>query len=235
MFRTTLTHNNTAGTEVNDAPYTEAHARTALIRAVRRGYDVEATAAGGAFITWARLDLDPREDGRVLRHFRGLTITPDKPVGKLTPTQSEDLDMIEQAGERARIEQEGGRDVIRCGFLRVPPGLTARYRDRGYVTVEEDGRARLTLAALLARHAQGHVTRTTAPAGWGRPADSGLITAGLNKPGRRAGLTYSGSSWAVCSCAELTACADTREGARFKAREHRCAMTAAFVTARLTA
>ncbi|MDA5279873.1 hypothetical protein [Streptomyces sp. Isolate_45] len=100
-------------TEVNDSPHTEAHARATLVRAVSRSYGVD------------------REDGRVLQYFRGLTVNSDVPASRLTGVQREDLDIIEQAGPRARFEEQDGAEVVTTGCFRIPPGRPPDTADLG--------------------------------------------------------------------------------------------------------
>ncbi|WP_367132989.1 MULTISPECIES: hypothetical protein [Streptomyces] len=69
-----------------------------------------------------------------------------------------------------------------------------------------------------------HRTWTTLPRGWVHPSDSRHQqlwgSAGLNRPGRRAGLVGDHGSWAFCSCGWDRAC-ESREGARWAAKRHR--------------
>ncbi|CAM5306293.1 hypothetical protein [Streptomyces abikoensis] len=69
-----------------------------------------------------------------------------------------------------------------------------------------------------------HRTWTTSPRGWVHPGDSRHQqfwgSAGLNRPGRRAGLVGDHTSWAFCSCGWKCAC-EGRQEARRAAKRHR--------------
>ncbi|MGW1353045.1 hypothetical protein ACWCQE_27820 [Streptomyces sp. NPDC002409] len=227
MYRETVTHAH--GTTEGTA--SEQHAVMLLVRAVRRGYAIEATAAGGALITWTRHLFGPGEN-TVIRADRSITLEPSTPVGTLSDAVRADLDLID--GDRhARYDEEGGRRVIRGLLWRIPAFTTARLRARGLV-VEEGERVRLSLTARLGLLAHAHRTRTAAPNGWYRPsAGASYGSAGLNRPGGRAGMLYDGGSAAVCSCGDLSAFGGDRGEARRLAREHRRAVAAAFVAERL--
>ncbi|MDN3056877.1 hypothetical protein PH213_20445 [Streptomyces sp. SRF1] len=228
MFRETITH---AG-GITEGSASEAHARYLLRRAVNRGYDVEATEAGGAVITWTVRRLGPG-GGNVIEEPRSIALAPLAPAGALTGRTVEDLEAI-HASNRARYAEHDGRRVIVAGFFRVPPMATARLRARSLVTEDPDRRVRLTLAARLALLARAHRTRTTEPRGWQRPADIGLDSAGLNRPGRRNGLVYDRISAVLCSCGQLAAHGDGRDDARRLATQHRREAAAAFIVAELT-
>ncbi|MFE3378749.1 hypothetical protein [Streptomyces anulatus] len=228
MFKQTQQH---AG-GVTEGTAIERHARRLLVTAVRRGYAVEATPTGGAHITWNALLFGPG-GGSVVRAPRSIELAPFTPVGALSATTREDLALI--AGDRhARYAEQAGRRVITGPFWTIPAFATARLRARALV-VEEEGRVCLTLTARLGLLAQAHRTRTTEPEGWYRPsAGDRYGSAGLNRPGRRAGVMRDGSSWAVCSCGELTgALGEDRAGARRLAAEHRREVAARFIAERL--
>ncbi|MFF4408549.1 hypothetical protein [Streptomyces sp. NPDC001404] len=88
------------------------------------------------------------------------------------------------------------------------------------------GVAAVADAALRAfgRPEARHLTWTTEPRGWYFPSDHPHPalrgSAGLNKPGGRAGKLYDGSSLALCTCGWRDF-ADDRVGARWAARRHR--------------
>lgn len=229
MYRETINH--AGGTTEGTA--SEAHALTLLRRAAHRGYDVEATREGGALITWTALNFAP--DGEtVVRSSRSITLTPQMPVGNLTDTMIRDLAALDEY-PHTRYAVEAGRRVTVAGFHRVPAFATARYRARGLLREEPSGRVRLSLTARLGLLTLTHRTRTTAPEGWHRPVGAGMVSAGLSRPGRRAGLLYSGVSAAVCSCGALAAYGDDRGMARLLARGHRQEVARAFILTELTA
>lgn len=217
MFRQTVVHAD--GTSEGDI--NENQAVHLLRRAARRRYRIEATTNGGAVITWTARFFDGRTEPR------SITFIPQLPVGgALTDTTVRDLALIDDSTQ-AHYKLEDERLIISCGLWRIPPAATARLRARGLVT-EEGRRVRLTLAARLALLACDHRTRTTEPAGCSRPSVLGLVSAGLNKPGRRAGLLHSSASTALCGCGYTAHCGDRTE-ARRKAADHRAAMAAEFV------
>lgn len=227
MFRETVTH--AGGTSEGTA--SEAHALMLLRRAVRRGYAIEATREGGALITWTRRDLGSR-----LVH-RSITLAPQMPVGKLTDAIVEDLVTVDELRPAQYIENDFGRRVILAGLVEVGPMATASLRARRLVTTDDQAPVRLTLTARLGLLANAHRTSTTEPQGWARPADIGLqaVTAGLNKPGRRAGMIRSSGSAATCTCRELHEFGGDRTEARRLAHIHLHDVAAAFVTALPTA
>ncbi|MEU5429783.1 hypothetical protein AB0H73_29905 [Streptomyces olivoreticuli] len=104
--------------------------------------------------------------------------------------------------------------------------------DGGALAVTFDGSWRaadVAAVADIAMRAFGHPgalhrTWTTAPRGWVHPSDSRprhlQTSAGLNRPGRRAGLVGDHVSWAFCSCGWDRACGG-REEARRVAKRHR--------------
>ncbi|KPI33313.1 hypothetical protein OV450_1401 [Actinobacteria bacterium OV450] len=220
MFRETISH--AGGTTEGIA--SEAHALLILRRAARRDCTIEATADGGAVITWTYRQLRGEQ---VVEHPREIRLAPQLPAGNaLTDTTVRDLDLIVSSEARYGLGDHQER-VILCGIWRIPQGATARLRARGLVT-DDDGQVRLTLVTRLALLARAHRTHTTEPAGWSHPADLGLATAGLNKPGRRAGMVYSSGSAALCECGFSTHTGD-RDEARRKAAQHRAAIAAEFV------
>ncbi|MFD6935250.1 hypothetical protein ACFWAP_03710 [Streptomyces goshikiensis] len=220
MFRESITH---AG-GVTEGTASEAHALTALRRAVRRGYAIEATRDGGALVTWSRRELS----GGIAH--RAVQFTPEMPVGALTESVIQDLRLIDDMRGAQYVENDNGRRIIRIGFLEIAPMVTARLRARKLVTDEDN--VRITLTARLGLLATAHRTSTTEPGGWSRPADIGRQdwTAGLNRPGRRAGLINSTASHATCTCGQFTAVGGSRDEARALARTHRQAMATEFVT-----
>ncbi|MFF5045651.1 hypothetical protein [[Kitasatospora] papulosa] len=226
MFTETIDH---AG-GISTGTASEDHARYLLRRGVRRGADVEATPTGGARISWTASSLTA--GGGPVRISRSIEITPQMPVGILTETIRADLSFIESTpASRYRIEHD--RRVIEGDLYRIPPFATARLRARGLV-VEEKGRVRLSLSAQLGLLAHRHRTTTSQPSAWYRSVEP-YGSAGLNRPGRRAGLLYSPASTALCACGELSAYGGDRGEARRLATAHRRAATAAFVTAELGA
>ncbi|MEV6574899.1 hypothetical protein [Streptomyces sp. NPDC051577] len=229
MFLFTLTQEF-----VRQGTATESHAITLLRRAVRRGYDVEAAPDGSVAVNWTYRRFHPHDENRTLTEPRSLTLTPQILIRGLTETTRQDLELIQAAGDRARFETQSGRQVVTLGFHRIPPAASARLNERGFIT-DDHGRARLTLPALIAMHAQDHRTHTTIPQGWVRPSETGHASAaGLNRPGRRNGLLYSRTSAALCRCGDLSIHADTRDEARRRARDHRLTTTAQFIREALT-
>ncbi|MCY0963374.1 hypothetical protein [Streptomyces sp. H27-H5] len=151
MFLFTLTQDF-----VRQGTATESHAITLLRRAVRRGYDVEAATDGSVAVNWTYRRFHPHDEPR------SLTLTPQILIRGLTETTRQDLELIQAAGDRARFETQSGRQVVTLGFHRIPPAASVRLNERGFIT-DDHGRARLTLPALIAMHAQDHRTHTTAP------------------------------------------------------------------------
>ncbi|MEU6928988.1 hypothetical protein AB0A05_07470 [Streptomyces sp. NPDC046374] len=223
MFRETVTHagGSTEGTA------SEAHALMLLRRAARRGYAIEATRDGGALITWIRREL------RGGTAHRSISLTPQMPVGKLTEALTGDLHAIRDLRPARYVLNDVGRRIILAGLAEISPLATAALRARQLVTAAERGTVRLTLTARLGLLAAEHRTTTTEPEGWSRPADLGMhgVTAGLNRPGRRAGMLNRTASAATCSCGQLRAFGGDRAEARRLARDHRHDMAAAFVEA----
>ncbi|GHA94411.1 hypothetical protein [Streptomyces chryseus] len=227
MYRETVQHS----TGVTEGTASERHATMLLTSAVRRGYAVEFTPAGGALITWTRHLFGPGE-GSVVRAERSISLEPLMPVGALSPTTRIDLDLV--AGDRqAQYAEKGGRRVITGLVWEIPAFTTARLRARGLV-VEDGERLRLSLTARLGALAQQHRTRTTEPRGWYRPsAGDPYGAAGLNRPGGRAGMLRDGGSAATCSCGALSGWGGDRDEARRLTRDHRRAVAAAFIAEHL--
>lgn len=210
MFRETIAHAD----DSSENAASEQHAMLLLRRAVNRGYAVDVTPAGGASITWTYRQLNGEH---ITEHPRSIRLAPDPPLARpLSETAVQDLELIDEA---RRAEYDRQAQVIVGGLWKIPPGATARLRTRGLVAIEDDGRARLTLTARIILFARQHRTRTTAPDGWYRPA--GQVSAGLNKPGRRAGLLHSSASVAVCSCGFARHCGDRDEARRHVAAHRR--------------
>jgi hypothetical protein len=232
MFTETITHaDGTTGT----GTATEAHAMRLLRTAVRRGYRMEATRTGGVIIT-----RDVPTGRSVVPKHHTVALEPAVPVRTLTAAVRGDLEavaarpnayLVAEADQlfRARV----GR--VNAGFVSVPPVTVTRLVDRGLLVVGEAYKdtsngflpetrrpVRLSLAARLALVARAHRTRTTEPNGYIKPADIGMTAAaGLNKPGRRAGMVYDASSVAGCSCSAWSRPAGHRVEARSYARGHR--------------
>ncbi|MEV6565897.1 hypothetical protein [Streptomyces kronopolitis] len=220
MFRETITH--AGGTTTGEA--SEKHAEMLLLRATRREYRIEATRQGGALISWTARRFGTGE--QIIKIERAILLVPHRAAGAaLTDTTLQDLDLIDSY---RHSEYRPVESVILCGLWRIPPAATARLLARGLVGVDKNGRAWVTLATRLALVARDHRTTTTEPDGWHRPADSGVASAGLNKPGRRAGLLYSSASTALCECG-FHAFAGDRTEARRLAADHRAEAAAAFV------
>ena len=119
------------------ASYDEAQAADMLRRAAGHGYTVELTSGGGFNVL--------REiPGRGCRTIR---CEPARKSGNLTPTVRRDLDLI---AHRAGASWEtSGR--IRAGhFSSIPPGASARLRERGLITTEGEA-VTVSLQARLAR------------------------------------------------------------------------------------
>ncbi|MFB7906525.1 hypothetical protein ACFC1T_08880 [Kitasatospora sp. NPDC056076] len=133
--------------------------------------------------------------------------------------------------EPALLDHRGARWKIPGATAEIAPSsIVVHATDNGALYVraalsEPDwdtwNAARLTDTMLWALAAPGgrHMVRTTAPKGWVRPADAGLAGAGLNKPGRRAGLLHDGASTWHCSCG-ISGAADNRFLARDAGRRH---------------
>lgn len=141
MFAETLVH--AGGTTEGHA--SEAHAFQLVRRALRRGYTVTPTAAGGAVITWTARRL---QGGGVAEEARSVTLAPHTPAGELTEAVCAALAVVDRS-PAALPAVQGGRTVIRAGVQCVGPGMTSRLYGHRLV-VEERGRVRLTLVAYLA-------------------------------------------------------------------------------------
>ncbi|MGW8602983.1 hypothetical protein ACWGLB_29040 [Streptomyces sp. NPDC055893] len=227
MFRETIHH--AAG--VTEGAASERAATMLLTTAVRRGYAVEFTPAGGALITWTR-HLFGRTEGSVIRAERSIGLEPEMPVGNPSATTRIDLDLI--AGDRhAHYAEKGGRRVVAGLTWEIPAFATARLRARSLV-VEEEDRLRLSLTARLGLLAQLHRTRTTSPEGWRRPSAADPYgSTGLNRPGGRAGMLHNSSSAATCACGGLSGWGGDRDEARRLTLAHRRTVAAAFITEHL--
>lgn len=141
MFAETLVH--AGGTTKGHA--SEAHAFQLLRRAVRRGFTITPTQAGGAVITWTARRL---AGGGLLEETRSVTLTPHTPAGRLTDAVRAALAAVDQAAAALPSVQDG-RTVIRAGIQRIGPATASHLYGHRLVT-EERGRVRLTLVAHLA-------------------------------------------------------------------------------------
>jgi hypothetical protein len=239
MFIETVTIN---GDTLGKGSVAEECARRMLRDAPGQGIRAEATKTGGVVFTWEAPSRTPASGLQVS------TLEPQAPIGRLTPTVREDLEALDlypaervdeaEAGFRANV----GR--ISAGVYSVPRGTSARLVERGLLVPAGESYSttsnghlpetrtpfRLSLAARLALHAHAHLTTTGAPRGYYRPGGE-VASAGLNKPGGRAGMLHDSTSWAKCSCGSWSQFADTREEARRLARAHREEATAQAVTA----
>ncbi|MFZ3595082.1 hypothetical protein [Streptomyces sp. BH104] len=206
MFTETLVH--AGGTSTGNA--SEQHALILLRRAMHRGYALDLTTGGGATITWTA----KRQVGETVHEEpRSISLVPHLPVARsLTENTCYDLFLIDGQRDDPRYDPE--QRVITGGFWRIPQAATARLRARGLVVVDDENRVRQSLAARFGLEAGEHRTRTTEPAGYRHASDSGLTTAGLNKPGRRAGVAYSAASVALCECGFARHCGDRAEARR---------------------
>ncbi|WP_434593332.1 hypothetical protein [Streptomyces sp. A5-4] len=219
MFRESIAH--AGGTTEGTA--SESHALLTLRRAARRGYAIEATRDGGALITWTRREIR----GGIVH--RSITFIPQMPVGTLTEAVIRDLTDISELRPVEYTENDYGRRIILAGLTEISPMATAALRARKLVTADERGKVRLTLTARLGLLAAAHRTTTTEPDGWTRASDSRLVTVGLNRPGRRAGMVRQSASAASCSCGQFRAFGGDRAEARTLARGHQHDVGAAFV------
>ncbi|MCX5326320.1 hypothetical protein [Streptomyces sp. NBC_00120] len=205
MFTETLVH--AGGTSTGNA--TAAHVMSVLRRAVNRGYAIDFTTSGGASVTWTAR----RPVGETVEESpRSITFAPCLPVARAL-TQATCYDLLLVQARDAKYDPL--RRVMTGGVWLIPQAATARLRARGLVVVDDRNRVEPSLTALIGLFARDHRTRTTEPAGYLHASDSGLATAGLNKPGRRAGMTYSGASTALCACGFAR-----RSGDRAEARRH---------------
>lgn len=210
-WRVTITSSD-GTSEASD--YTSGEARQLLATAAQRGYAAEATWPGGITIT------RPVHGFSLVRRLHIVRLEPLTPAGKITPAVRRDLELIN--GRRSRTER--GTGVILAGnFGAIPAGAARRLRARGLI--EDDGQAvTVSLSARLAMCAQAHRATASAPGGYYRPAERGVNSAGLNKPGGRNGLLYDPGSTARCPCKWYEPCGSQVE-ARRKAAEHRQAET----------
>ncbi|MFI9026342.1 hypothetical protein [Streptomyces sp. NPDC053560] len=214
MFRETITHQG--GTTNGNA--SEAHAMLILRRAVTRGYTIDASTDGGATVSWTARRFGVGT--QVIEAPRSIELVPHLPVGNaLTVRTCEDLLLIDSERHPATYDPEAR--VITGGIWRIPPAASARLRARGLVHAGDDNSVRLTLVTRLALIARDHRTRTTEPEGWHRPGPNDPPSAGLNKPGRRAGMLHSSASVAICECGEFSRHCGDREEARRAATAHR--------------
>jgi hypothetical protein len=220
MFRETIT---SADGSTAEGACSEAHAMYTLGRAVRLGYRVEATRHGGAVVV---REIPACTDRWQLPKRHTVTIEPVMQAGRVTDVNRLDLELV---SGRGGSRMQGDR--IKAGYLNsIPPGAAGRLIARGLVTVADDGVVTVSLVARLAMLAQDHHTETREPRGYVRPLDIGnTVSAGLNKPGGRAGKVYDRSSVASCSCRRWSYPAEDREDARRRAYEHRQEVTAALV------
>ncbi|MEU1372018.1 hypothetical protein ABZ454_38930, partial [Streptomyces sp. NPDC005803] len=228
--------------ETTTGALTEAQAVTLLRRATtRRRCTIEASRTGRVIVqrkVW---------DGGTVPKVCTIVLDPVVRVAAITPTARGDLDAIAAhgaylvTGADKVFRELNGR--IAAGLVSIAPAASQRLIDRGLVVLGAPYRStsngylpemrtpvRVSLAARLVMLADDHRTHTTTPGGYGRPADS-RVTAGLNKPGGRAGVTYDGTSGGSCSCGGWSGWYDGQDGARRAARAHRQEAAAAFVLA----
>ncbi|MYX36521.1 MULTISPECIES: hypothetical protein [unclassified Streptomyces] len=180
---------------------TEAHAMMLLQRGQRRGCHIEATRAGGALVSWTRLQFGP-VDGQVDTVARSIKLTPVTPLTSILRggTVRHDLATID-AHSRSRWESARSRRVVVVGLDGIEAVTGEALHRDGLVTEAPGGRVRLTLAARLGLLAYEHRRRTP----WrGRAA---YCTCGMSAPG-----------------------SDPRAEARDVWRAHLRAVTAEFVT-----
>lgn len=236
MFLKVVTH---ADGDTATETACQSQALRLLRAAVRRNYRVEATRSGGAIVE--RNVYDGRS---VVPRTHTVTLEPVTPVGTITSIVRGHLADI--TATAYRIEVSGRPFQSRVGRIStrqsIPPATAARLVTRGLVVLGEPYDAvligyhpevrrpvRVSLAACLAVLAQDHRTHTIAPAGYVHPADTGLVTAGVQTPG--GGLVYSRTSAAGCSCGAWSATGDGRDDARRLARKHRQQQTGEFIRA----
>lgn len=160
MFTETVNH--ARGTAEGTA--SEAHAVQLLRRAARRGHTVTARPDGGAVITWTAARL---LDGEVVEDPRSVTLAPQTPV-RLTPTDLRHLDLISRAPAALPVRADGFL-VIDADADRIPAPATARLYGLRLV-VEERGRIRLTLVAVLALLAARQASPEAVAAAFRAPA-----------------------------------------------------------------
>ncbi|MET8696856.1 hypothetical protein ABZV65_30450 [Streptomyces bauhiniae] len=241
MFQQTVTQDDRP---TSTSTVTEARALAVLRRmAKRRNCRIEVTRTGGAIIEWEAWN------GSTVPRKRKAVLEPVTPLGNLTPTVLEALADISTPDGYLVTDAQGPFrprcDRIVAGlFGGAGPALAAKLIGRGLVTLgapyeatsngympETRTPVAVSLAARLALFAREHRTRTSEPAGYVKPADVGMagITAGLNKPGRRAGRIYDGSSAASCTCRNWTGTWERRMFALDAARKHRQDAAAEFI------
>jgi len=221
MFRELITN---ADGSTEEGTCSEDHALSLLRRAVRLGFQVEATRHGGAVIV--------REiPGSTGTHRHTVALEPVTPAGRLTATVRLDLAIIDRRMGRslaARLNPVTGR--IDAGLNSIPPAAAARLISRGLVTVT-DGAVAVSLTARLAMLAQDHRTETRQPRGWYQRSS----VDGQPLPGpswvRARYASYDRSSVASCSCHGWSYPAEDRDDARRRAHGHRQEVTARFVAA----
>ncbi|WUT01787.1 hypothetical protein OHA46_34080 (plasmid) [Streptomyces sp. NBC_00708] len=181
--------------------------------------------------------------------LRTIVCDPVARIGAISPMMREDLDAIIARDAYLVTKAQGTFRVntgrISAGLRGIPAVASQRLIDRGLVVLggayeatsngympETRRPVRISLAARLVMLASDHQTRASAPAGYVRPADTGMTgTAGLNKPGRRAGMVYDRISRAGCSCGGWSGVFDGADEARRAARAHRQEAAAAMVRA----
>lgn len=212
MFRETIAHSG--GTTTGEA--SESHAMLILRRALNRGYTIDASTDGGATVSWTARRFGVGT--AIIEAPRSIELVPHKPVGDaLTDATCYDLLLIDSVRNPAQYHPD--RRVIEGGIWRITPAASARLRDRGLVHTGDDNHVRLTLVTRLALIARDHRTRTTEPKGYYRPGPD-APSAGLNRPGGRAGMLHSSASVAICECEWSRHCGD-RDEARRAATAHR--------------
>ena len=195
----------------DDQPVTGAltavQADGVVAAAVRRGYGVAPTEQGVLVLR--------RPTARIVVELRPVC----RPA--LTRWQARDLSLL--AGRRSavlRVRPQGV--VITAGMARIPPTVTRRLLDRGWVSCLHIGDGEpvaVSVAGPVALVLHQHRTRTSRPRGWHFAADNphGPQVVGRDRHG---GRLYDGSSSAVCSCGWSTF-AERRPQAAHVARQHR--------------
>lgn len=239
MFTETITD---ANGETATGTVSEEHALALLKRlAGRDGCTIEAARTGGVIV-----QRKVRGGGPVPA-ARTIALNPVSRVAIITPTARRDLDAIIARGAYLVSNAQGTFRVnngrISAGVHGIPPAATQRLIDRGLIVLgspyeatsngylpESRTPVRVSLTARLVMLASDHQTRASAPAGYVRPADTGRThTAGLNKPGRRAGMVHDGTSRANCSCGGWSGWFDGADSARRAARVHRQEVATAMI------
>lgn len=181
---------------------TEAHAMMLLQRGLRRGCHIEATRAGGALVTWTRLQFGPVA-GQVDTVARSIKLTPVTPLTSILRggTVRHDLTTID-AHSRSRWDSARSRRVVVVGLDGIEAVTGEALHRDGLVTDAPGGRVRLTLAARLGLLAYEHRRCTPRP-----DRNGAYCTCGMSAPG-----------------------SDPRAEARDMWRAHLRAVTAGFVT-----